>query len=141
MMIGDRIAAEAETWIGTPFRWQGRAKLKGCDCKGLVAGVARECGRPEGDSLEAIAGDYGPRVDDQRLVAGLARLFDRVTDIQPGDVLLLRVGGKPAHLAIAAPVEGKPTRAIQAFHTGPQKVLPLRTPKDTIHSIWRWRAD
>lgn len=138
MTIGKSIAAEAEAWIGTPFKWQGRVRA-GCDCKGLVAGVAKACGRSEGDSLFAVAGDYGFKVDARRLQSGLAALFDRATDIAPGDVLLLRIDGKPQHLAIAAPVDGKPTRAIQALHTGPCKVVVGRIPRDMVHSIWRWK--
>lgn len=138
-MIGHLIAAEAETWIGTPFKWQGRCKGAGADCKGLIAGVAAECGRAEAGAVEALTGDYGHKVPVERLKAGLARLFDRVTDRQPGDVLLLKVGGKPQHLAIAAPTETKPSRTIQALHTGPGKVLAVRVPADMVDSIWRWR--
>ena len=137
-MIGQRIAAEAETWIGTPFHWQGRVKA-GCDCKGLVAGVAIACGRDEGLSVQALAGDYGEKVDSDRLVRGLASLFRRVDDMQAGDVLLLKVGGKPQHLAIYAPKDGKPSRIIQALHVGPQKVVANGCPRDMVHSIWRWR--
>lgn len=137
-MIGHNIAAEAENWIGVPFKWQGRVKA-GCDCKGLIAGVAAACDRKEGESLQAMAGDYGHKVDTQRLLSGLKVLFDRATEIQPGDVLVLNVAGKPQHLAIAAPKEGKPTRAIQALHTGPSKVVVGRVPRAMIHSIWRWR--
>lgn len=89
--------------------------------------------------MEALAGDYSHKVPVERLKAGLARLFNRVTDRQPGDVLLLNVGGKPQHLAIAAPTETKPSRTIQALHTGPGKVLAVRVPAAMIDSIWRWR--
>lgn len=136
-MIGALIAAEAEGWIGVPFKWQGRVRA-GCDCKGLVAGVARACGRTEGDSLHALAGDYRFKVDTARLLAGLADLFNRAAEIAPGDVLLLKVDGKPQHLAIAAPTEGKPTRAIQAAHDL-GKVVVGRVTRDMVHSIWRWR--
>lgn len=138
MTAGEGIAAEAENWIGVPFKWQGRVKA-GCDCKGLVAGVAHAIGRAEADSIEALAGDYSHKVPVAELQAGLSRLFDRANEIMAGDVLLLLVGGKPQHLAIAAPVEGKPTRAIQALHTGPCKVVVGRIPRAMIHSIWRWR--
>lgn len=137
-MIGNAIAAEAERWIGTPFVWGQRVRA-GCDCKGLVAGVAKACGRPEGDSLPALAGDYSYKVDTHRLLRGLGTLFDRASDIRPGDVLALKVDGKPQHLAIAAPQPGQPTRAVQALHTGPCKVVVGRVPRDMIHSIWRWR--
>ncbi len=138
-MIGQAIASEAETWLGVPFHWQGRVKA-GCDCKGLVAGVAAACGRSEGTSLQALAGDYGGKVDCTRMMNGLAGLFDRVHEIQAGDVLVLLVAGKPQHLAIAAPLEGRPMRAIQAIHTGPQKVVATGIPRAMVHSIWRWRS-
>ena len=131
-------AAVAETWIDVPFAWQGRVRA-GCDCKGLVAGIAKEMGRPEADSLEALAGDYGGKVDPARLRAGLARLFDRVSDRQPGDVLLLRMGGAAQHLAIAAPLDGKPDRIIEAMPTGPGKVRPGKASAGRVDSIWRWR--
>lgn len=143
MLIGDAIAAEAETWIDTPFHWQGRIKGKGCDCKGLVAGVAAACGRPEAESVEALAGDYNDRkpVDAKRLKAGLARLFDQVAvdQRQAGDVLLIRLGSKAQHLAIAAPKEGRPTRVIETLNVGPMKVRPFRRTDAEIDSVWRWR--
>lgn len=137
-MIGDQVAAIAETCIGIPFKWQGRVR-DGVDCKGLVTLIARELGRAEADSLEALAGDYGAKVPVAALKAGLARLFDKATERQAGDVLLLKVGGKPQHLAICAPTEAQPSRTIQALHTGPQKVVAFRVPREMVDSIWRWR--
>jgi cell wall-associated NlpC family hydrolase len=137
-MIGQAIASEAENWLGVPFHWQGRNKA-GCDCKGLIAGVARECGRPEADSLEAMSANYSTRVNTKDLLAGLKRMFDRADDVQAGDILLLNVKGSPQHMAIAVPIEGQPMRAIQAIHTGPMRVVATRIPKDMVHSIWRWR--
>lgn len=138
MPIGEQIAEVAETWIGSPFRWQG-AQRCGCDCKGLCAGVARELGRPEADSVEALAGDYGGKVDAKRLKAGLTRLFDQVTERQPGDLLLLKFNGSPQHLAICAPRDGKPNRVIEAMPSGPGKVRPAHWPDHRVDSIWRWR--
>ena len=137
-MIGERIAAEAEAWIDVPFKWQGRVKA-GCDCKGLIAGVAKACGRAEGESLPALAGDYATTVDERRLKAGLAQLFDEVDERQPGDILLLRLGGKAQHLAICAPTDAKPDRIIEAMPSGPAKVRPGRASDGRIDSIWRWR--
>lgn len=137
-MIGQRIADAAEEWLGVPFKWQGRVRA-GCDCKGLVAGVAGELGRPEAESIEALAGGYQAKVPVGELRDGLARLLDRVSDRQPGDVLLLKVGGKPQHLAIHAPKPGRPSRAIQAMHTGPMRVIQCGVPRDMIDSVWRWR--
>lgn len=130
------IAAAARGWIGTPFRWQGAARGVGCDCKGLVAGVARECGRPEADSVEALCGDYGAIVPTARLRVGLARLFDRAADIQAGDVLLLNMGGRAQHLAIAAGGGAM----IHCYPHGPKaRVLEAALPMAKLDSVWRWR--
>jgi cell wall-associated NlpC family hydrolase len=139
-MIGDQVAATAETWIGVPFHWQGAVRA-GCDCKGMVAGIARELDLSAAGSVEALAGDYSGKVDAVRLRAGLARLFDRVIDRQPGDVLLLRIGGAAQHLAIAAPIDGQPDRIIEAMPTGPRAVRPGRAGQGRVDSIWRWKEE
>lgn len=144
MTNGERIAAEAEAWIDTPFRWQARVKGRGCDCKGLIAGVAAACGRPEADSVEALAGDYSDSrpVDVRRLKEGLARLFDQVptADREAGDVLLIRYRGRAQHLAIAAPREGRSSRVIEAL-VDLGKVRPFRRADAEIDSVWRWREE
>lgn len=98
------MVAEALSWTGTPCGskyWGQSAKGRGCDCKGLVAGVLRGIGRPEGDSFEArMAGEYRRRVPATTLRRGLDRLFDRVETMRPADILLLMFGGQPQHLAI-----------------------------------------
>ena len=79
MTFGDRVAAEAREWVGTPFKWGQSVKGEGCDCKGLIAGVARELGRAEGDSFYANLSSY--RVDrpvpSLLLVEGFEKLFVR----------------------------------------------------------------
>lgn len=134
------LVAEAEGWIGTPFVWQGRVRGVGADCKGLLAGVAAACGRAEGASLEALAGDYGARVPVPRLRAGLARLFDRVPGEErlPGDVLLVRMAGQAQHLALAAPSARHPARSIEAVIGA--RVGFYRRPPEVVDSVWRWRA-
>ena len=138
-MIGAQVAALAEQWIDVPFHWQGTVR-KGCDCKGLIVGIARELGRAEAESLEALRGDYSGKVPVRDLKAGLARLFDPATDRQPGDVLLLRMGGLAQHLAICAPTETNPDRIIEAMPTGPARVRPGRATLGRIDSIWRWKC-
>lgn len=139
---GALVATRAEEWIGVPYVDQGRIRA-GCDCKGLVAGIAAELGFPEGRSIEALAGDYGRVIPERRLRGGLARLFDRVPlyDRLPGDLLLVRTGGKAQHLAIFAPRSGAGgIRVIEALHRGPMQVRQYRRRPDEIDSVWRWRA-
>lgn len=139
-MIGDRIVTEARAWIGTPHHHQQSVKGRGCDCKGLVAGVAREIGRPEGASLFAGMGNYSTVIPLRLLREGLAALFDQVgvEDIRAGDVLLLIVGGKPQHLAIATGTG----RMIHTYSSGPMAVIevPMGSAwRRVIDSVWRWK--
>lgn len=142
MTKGELAAAEAREWCGTRFVWQQSAKGFGCDCKGLIAGVARECGFPEAQSIYANMASYSPRkpVPCQLLIEGLKSVFDLVKGgPQIGDVLLLKFKGRPQHLAIV---------------TGPDKAVHAQLgPKDWVketrlaallhhyqlHSIFRWR--
>lgn len=142
MSRGALVASEAREWLGTPFRWQASQKQVGCDCKGLLWGVARELGFPEAESLYAKVADYSPTrpVPSALLKEGFASIFDPVDDIQLGDVLLVRIGNRPCHIAIVSD-EG---RAIHA-QIGPKdwvketrleallKLFPL-------DSAWRWRV-
>lgn len=142
--FGDLVVAEAREWVGTPAHWQQSVKGVGCDCKGLIAGVARELGRPEADSLFARKADYREgRIDTLLLRGGLTALFDRVPQAEPGDILLLQVGGLPQHLGfvVSADLAGIPTALIQCTVGGRLGVRERRIlPQDRIDSIWRWRA-
>lgn len=115
------VVAEAWEWRGTPFHWQASLKQVGADCKGLVAGVARELGLPEAASLYAAIADYGPRVPVALLKRGLAETLVRVDDPQPGDVLLMTIGGKPQHLGIHAG-----DKVIHTYNGGPKQVIDTR---------------
>ncbi len=140
------IAAEALTWIGTPFVWGQSQKGRGCDCKGLVAGVARECGRPEATSWAATFASYRPDrpVPSTVLLEGMAAVFDPVglnaDQLADGDVLLLAIGARPSpsHLAIVAG-----DRAVHAWISPRERVraTPLAALLKTcrLHSAWRWR--
>ena len=133
------VSAQAETWIGVPFHWQGRVRA-GCDCKGLIAGIAEELGFAEARSLAALTGDYDYKVPHRRLRAGLVELFDRVTlaDRRAGDLLLCRLSGVAQHLAIDCPQPGRADRVIEA-QVDAQAVRPFRRGAGCIDSIWRWR--
>lgn len=44
MLERQHIVDTARSWLGTPFRHQGRSKATGVDCIGLILGVYGECG-------------------------------------------------------------------------------------------------
>ena len=96
-MTADDILTAARSCLDTPFRHQGRIPGLALDCAGLVVSVAKEIGadyidRP-GYSRNPSGGLLESALDDQPCL-------ERVTDRQPGDVLLMRFAGEPQHLAI-----------------------------------------
>ena len=95
------LVAEARGWIGTPYRHAASVKGLGCDCLGLVAGVAAACG------FRADAPPYGPDWAEatrrELLLEGLRRHLQELApeDARAGDVLVFRWrAGRPAsHVA------------------------------------------
>jgi NlpC/P60 family putative phage cell wall peptidase len=140
---GELVAAQAREWLGTPFIWQASQRGVGCDCKGLLWGVARELGFPEAESLYAKVADYSPTrpVPSALLKQGFAAIFDPVEEMRPGDVLLVKLGNRASHIAIVSG-EG---RAIHA-QIGPKnwvKETSLRALLKLfpLDSAWRWRDE
>lgn len=137
MTTAAEVVAEARAWLGTPFHWQASLKGVGADCKGLVAGVARALGLPEGDSLYAGIGDYGFKVPVALLKEGLAATLTRTAFAAPGDVLLLTMAGSPQHLGIHA---GE--HVIHTYNGGPKQVIATRLTAALrawpLDSAWRF---
>lgn len=98
--------SEARLWLGTPWRHQACVRGVGCDCIGLIRGVAEPFLGPV-----QIALDYSERWHLYRAESLMHRLFaERCEEIAPedaapGDVLLFGAGRGPAHhCAYASPV-------------------------------------
>ncbi len=94
MTPADFIAA-ARSYVGVPFRHQGRTR-HGVDCIGLVVCAARDAGLALVDRT-----DY-PRDPNGLLPVEMARQFAAVETGQGGDILLMRFRGEPQHVAILA---------------------------------------
>jgi cell wall-associated NlpC family hydrolase len=141
---GQLVADALPGWEGTPFLDQACVKGRGVDCKGLLWGVASELGFPEAQSEYAKDVGYSLRraggVPSNRLLEGFAALFDKVDEPEPGDILLLKIGGKPGHIAIYHG-DGR------AYHAqiAPNSHVKKATLRSLfffypLHSIWRWRC-
>lgn len=141
LQAGDQIAAAARAWIGTPFHWEASLKGVGADCRGLIAGAARDCGRPEADAIEAQVVGYSRFIDETALLAGLDRVFQRrpsPCEPEPGDVLAFRIQHKVQHLAICSAAG----RMIHAYAGDPAQVVqvPLGSFwRGRLAGVWSWR--
>lgn len=131
------VAIAAREWVGTPFHWEASVKGVGTDCRGLLTGVARDCGRPEAETVEANLVGYSRRIDSAALIAGLDRLFVRKEGPGPGDVLAFRIRDKVQHLGICTG-----DRFVHAYSLQPRQVI--ETPLsglwlNRLAGVWAWR--
>ena len=134
-MTGNDVVREAREWVGTPFHWQASLKGVGCDCKGLVWGVARSLGLPEAESVYAKVADY-QIVEPRRLLEGMRSTFRRVSDLAMGRVVVIEMGGRLQHLGIVTP-----QTLIHCTLRPPQQVVetPLTQAwRRRIASVWAW---
>jgi NlpC/P60 family putative phage cell wall peptidase len=86
------IVAEAQSWIGTPYRHQASLKGVGCDCLGLIRGVWRAFLGDEPEKAPAYTADWAEARGAETLAEAAARhlIAIRVDDVGVGDILLFR---------------------------------------------------
>lgn len=91
------IAAAAESFIGTPFRHQGRRPGGGLDCVGVWVCALEACG----DVVEDVT-TYRRLPDSRELIRHMVRQFVEVDEPEIGDALVMNAPRhkQPRHLAI-----------------------------------------
>lgn len=89
--------AVARTYVGTPFKHQGRLPGVGLDCAGVVVCALREVDY----HVEDVYG-YGRLPARGLFLRTVERQFDRVAalEIRGGDLLTFAFRGEPQHIAI-----------------------------------------
>jgi cell wall-associated NlpC family hydrolase len=129
------LVAEALSWQGTPHLWQQSRKGRGCDCLGLVWGVARALELPEARGLAKQ--NYGRGFSGNQLLTGLAGVLRETAEPQPGDVMVLFVGNpaQPRHCAMM--LDNR--RLIHGYPGGLDRVIvtPIGNSRP-VHSYWTW---
>jgi NlpC/P60 family putative phage cell wall peptidase len=96
MVTRAQVVAEARTWLGTPYRHQGRLKGVSVDCAGLVVCVFQAFGLDVRD-----AEGYSRRADGTLLghcESQSARVPSGLQDA--GDVAVFHWNNSPVHLGI-----------------------------------------
>lgn len=91
------IVFEARTWIGTPFKHQGRIKGLGVDCVGLIIGIAHFFNLTDFDYTNYSHVPDGfllRQLLDQHLHAIL------IPEAKAGDIVLMRFEAQPQHVGI-----------------------------------------
>ncbi|RJG45888.1 NlpC/P60 family protein [Mesorhizobium sp. DCY119] len=113
--ISAAILAEARSWLGTPYRHQGRRKGVGCDCLGLVLGVWREIYGREPELPGPYAPDWAEAGEQDLLLSAARRhCFERAADeLTAGDLILFR--WRPHLAAKHAGILLEPDRFIHAY--------------------------
>lgn len=94
LVTGEQVAAQALTWLGTPWHRNARCKGVGADCIGVVAGVALELGLPI-----RYRSDYS-QTPDGSLQRELAAQLTRLERLETGAVLMMTFTRLPHHVAI-----------------------------------------
>lgn len=97
-MTSADVVSVARSWLATPFVPQSSVKGHGCDCAGLVIGVAKEIG--------AAPDDFDPGPYKQSPNGTMLKICDahlsRVdkASIVPGDIVAIQWDKEPQHLGI-----------------------------------------
>lgn len=91
---------KARSYVGVPFRHQGRSRQTGVDCVGLAACAGRDVGIIFNDFT-----DYGidPQPSRMRdILENKVGVLEKVSikDLKPGDLLYMRFTNVPQHIAI-----------------------------------------
>lgn len=117
----DLIQAEARTWVGSPYRHQGKLKGRAVDCVGLILGV--------GHALDFLAitraewaefANYSRTPNPRKMGEAMARFLDPLPLAKEDEPPAGAVGWfgwrdeMPMHLAIIGQFEGRKTM-IHAF--------------------------
>jgi NlpC/P60 family putative phage cell wall peptidase len=134
-MTRDEVVTEARSWLGTPYAHQAHLRGVGCDCGGLIGGVAVALGIVPADWWEtafAPHAGYATQPHGNSLIDVLDAFMARIdpAEAQPGDVIAMRFRRDPQHVAIVTPLG-----MVHALNTGRREVV-----EHGIDAKWRRRV-
>lgn len=129
------IVAEARSWIGTPFKHQGRRKGHDVDCGGLVLSVGWAMGEVLPGEIKQYVRSYVRNPHDGIFELVMDSVLEHIEfeDARPGDVALIKFDRENQHAAIFGDYAHGGLSLIHAL-SGVGKVVEHRLDKE-----WRRR--
>lgn len=97
MSARDKIISEALGWLNTPYHHEADVKGAGVDCAMLLVRVYRDAGLIPAIDPRPYPADWMLHRDEERYLGWVKQYADQVTEPQPGDVVLYKVGRCFAH--------------------------------------------
>jgi hypothetical protein len=123
----ESVVAHARSWLGVPFRHQGRDR-NGVDCAGLVICLGRELGLlPKDFDVNGYR-----RSPDGTMLAECDKHLD-IAPIAQAHVAVMRFSEEPQHIALLVPYRHGGLAVLHALERS-GKVVEHR-----IDSVWRDR--
>lgn len=95
MISSAAVIAEALEWVETPFHWHQSLKGVGCDCRGLIIGVAHALQLTDWDCLE-----YSQNPDPDFFRERIEEICSPAPHPTPGTLLFLRYGRYGRHCGL-----------------------------------------
>lgn len=101
----EKITKTARSWIGTPFKHQGRIKGLGVDCVGLIVCIAAELNltTQNGSAIASYdVSDYDIISDGYALENFLDENLIRLESLEVGALVLMSFDSNPQHLGVVS---------------------------------------
>lgn len=138
-ITGEQIVAEARTWLGTPFHHRAIIKGVGVDCAHFLIGVFSSLGLLKMFEPDDYPPDWHLHNSEEKFLEYLKSRAVRITDPQPGDVVMFKFGRCASHSAIV--IEWP--RIIHSYVK--QGVVYANADESDlrgrVHSFWRIKGD
>lgn len=139
------IVAEAERWIGTPYRHQASRRGVGADCLGLVRGVWRSVYGDEPEPVPPYTRDWSEPGGQERLWEVARRHLDEKNSevISPSEVLLFRMRESSVAKHLGILIRGDETPEFVHAYSGQGVVRsPLSRPwRRRVVSVFAFRPE
>jgi len=114
--LSEVIASEARSWIGTPYHHMADIKGVGVDCGMLLVRIFTDLGVCSGFDPRPYTRDWYMHQDGEIYLSFVSERSDEIReeDLQPGDIVVIRIGRCYSHGAIV--VQSSPLRVVHAVY-------------------------